>query len=181
MDTIKRPLVKRVAIVGPECTGKTALSIALADYYQTVWVPEVARTYIEGLTRPYQQDDLFFIAQAQLQAEEKLAKQANRVLICDTNLIVIKVWSEFKYRSCDNRITEWLTNRHYDHHFLTDIDVPWEDDPQREHPDKRDYFFEVYRNELLKLKVPFTKLSGPLKERLHTASTVIDSLLSDKD
>ncbi|QOI96581.1 MAG: ATP-binding protein [Flammeovirgaceae bacterium] len=181
MDTVKRALVKRVALVGPECTGKTALSKALARHYQTVWVPEFARTYIEGLTRPYHQGDLFVIAQAQLQSEENLAKQANRVLICDTNLIVIKVWSEFKYGACDNRITQWLTNQYYHHHFLTDIDVPWEADPQREHPDKREYFLEVYRKELLKLNVPFTKLSGTLKERLHTATMIIDSLLSDKD
>lgn len=181
MDTAKPLLVKRVAIVGPECTGKTALSKALAAHYHTVWVPEFARSFIDRLHRPYNQADLVTIAHGQLESEKQLATQANRVLICDTNLIVIKVWSEFKYGTCDDEIQNLLASQNYDHYFLTDIDIPWEDDPQREHPDKRDYFFNIYQNELLKLNVPFTKLNGPLKERLHTARIVIDSLLSDKD
>ncbi|MFN3840814.1 MAG: AAA family ATPase [Cyclobacteriaceae bacterium] len=181
MDTVKRLLVKRVAVVGPECTGKTALSKALAGYYQTVWVPEFARSFIDQLNRPYIRADLLAIAQGQLQSENELALTANRVLICDTNLIVIKVWSEFKYGHCDDAILKLMSTQHYDHYFLTDIDVPWEDDPQREHPDKREYFFTVYRKELEMLNVSFTLLSGNLQQRLHTATTVINSLLSDKD
>lgn len=180
MDTAKPRLVKRVAIVGPECTGKTALSKALAAHYQTVWVPEFARMYIDRLNRPYNQSDLLTIAHGQLESEKQLATQANRLLVCDTNLIVIKVWSEFKYGVCDTEILNLLASQHYDYYFLTDVDVPWEDDPQREHPDKREYFFDVYRNELIQLRVPFTTLSGNLPQRLLRATTVIDLLLSDK-
>jgi NadR type nicotinamide-nucleotide adenylyltransferase len=181
MDTAKPLLVKRVAIVGPECTGKTALSKALAAHYHTVWVPEFARSFIDRLNRPYNQADLVTIAHGQLESENQLATLANRVVICDTNLIVIKVWSEFKYGTCDDEILNLLASQNYDHYFLTDIDIPWEDDPQREHPDKREYFFDVYRKELIHLRVPFTTISGNFRQRLHLATKVLDLLLSDKD
>lgn len=181
MDTVKRSLVKRVAIVGPECTGKTALSKTLAEHYRTVWVPEFARIFIDQLNRPYNRADLLTIAHGQVASEKQLALQANRILICDTNLLVVKVWSEFKYGSCNEEILELLRTQYYDYYFLTDIDVPWEDDPQREHPDKREYFFDVFYNELVQQNVPFTKISGSLKQRLTSATTIIDSLLSDKD
>lgn len=181
MDTLKPLLVKRVAIVGPECTGKTALSKALASHYQTQWVPEFARTYIDNLNRPYNRADLLAISLGQLKSEAVLAKDANRLLICDTNLIVIKVWSEFKYGTCDEEILELLRIQHYDHYFLTDIDIPWEDDPQREHPDKREYFLNIYQNELIQHNIPFTRISGTPQQRLSTATTVIDLLLSDKE
>jgi NadR type nicotinamide-nucleotide adenylyltransferase len=180
MDTAKPQLVKRIAIVGPECTGKTVLSKALAARYQTVWVPEFARMYIDRLNRPYNQSDLLTIAHGQLESEKQLATQANRLLVCDTNLIVIKVWSEFKYGTCDMQILNLLAAQYYDYYFLTDVDVPWEDDPQREHPDKREYFFNVYRNELMQLRVPFITISGNLQQRLQQATSVIDLLLSDK-
>lgn len=181
MDTTKPQLVKRVAIVGPECTGKTALSKALAAHYHTMWVPEFARTYIDALNRPYRQADLLTIAQGQLNLEKHLAMQANRVLICDTNLIVIKVWSEFKYGTCDDEILKLLNSQHYDQYILTNIDVPWEDDPQREHPDKREYFFNVYRNELIQMQVSFTTVSGDPQQRIRMASTAIDLLLSEEN
>ncbi len=177
MDTAKALLVKRVAIVGPECTGKTALSHALAMHYHTEWVPEFARTYIDQLDRPYQQADLLTIACGQLESEERLTTTANRVLICDTTLLVIKVWSEFRFRLCDPEILRMLKAQHYDQYFLTDIDVPWEEDPQREHPDKREFFLDLYRDELTRLAVPFTTLSGTLRQRLNTAIPIIDSLL----
>lgn len=37
----------RVAFVGPESTGKTTLSQKLAEHFQTEWVPEYMRTYLQ--------------------------------------------------------------------------------------------------------------------------------------
>lgn len=168
--------IKRIAIVGPECTGKTQLAIALATHYQTVWVPEYARHYIDLLNRAYVQDDLHKIARGQLFTEDELALEAKQLLFCDTNLVVIKVWSEFKFGNCDPDILNLLKNRHYDLHLLTNIDVPWENDPQREHPDKRDYFYSTYKTELENLAVNFIEIRGSHKERLTSAILAIDNL-----
>lgn len=169
--------VRRIAIVGPECTGKTDLSIALADHYKTVWVPEYARGYIERLDRPYEAPDLYTIAQWQLFTEDELALQANKVLICDTDLTVIKVWSEFKYGYCDPGILSMMKARTYDLHLLTGIDIPWENDPQREHPDKREYFYNLYKKELEQHALDMVEIKGDRSARIEQAVLAIDRLL----
>ncbi|MBL7843924.1 MAG: ATP-binding protein [Cyclobacteriaceae bacterium] len=177
MYTPKEGKVKRIAIVGPECTGKTDLSMALAEHYKTVWVPEYARGYIERLEQPYTQADLYTIAQWQLFTEDELALQANNILICDTDLTVIKVWSEFKYGNCDPKILSMMRVRSYALHLLTGIDVPWENDPQREHPDKREYFYGIYKKELQEQGANLVEIQGDRKTRINQAIQVIDRLL----
>jgi NadR type nicotinamide-nucleotide adenylyltransferase len=169
--------VKRIAIVGPECTGKTDLAMALADHYQTVWVPEYARNYIDRLERPYTEADLTIIAQWQLFTEDSLAHSANHVLICDTDLTIIKVWSEHKYGRVDPEILNMMKSRTYDLHLLTYVDIPWEDDPQREHPDKREYFFNLYKQELEQQGVRSVEIRGIRSERVATAIAAIDRIL----
>ena len=150
--------------------------MALANYYQTVWVPEYARQYVDKLQRTYEQNDLLKIAKMQMLIEDELALEAKNLLLCDTNLIVIKVWSEFKYGTCHPEILEMLHKRTYALHFLTGIDVPWENDVQREHPDKREYFYSVYKKELSDFGVDFVELSGDPKARLKLATQAIDRL-----
>jgi NadR type nicotinamide-nucleotide adenylyltransferase len=170
--------VKRIAIVGPECTGKTSLSKSLAHYYQTHWVPEYARLFLDQLDREYVQHDLLQIAKGQLAAEDTLALNAKNILICDTNLIVIKIWSEFNYGNCDPEILKLLNQRSYDLHLLTQIDIPWENDPQREHPNEREALFKIYKSELEKLKVPFVEIHGNQESRKLMAIQAIDEVLN---
>src|SRR5690606_11190275 len=89
--------LKKVVVIGPECTGKSELSAFLADTFHTRWVAEYAREYIDELERPYVASDLVEIARGQIEREDQQAKMASRVLICDTDLYVIKIWSMFKY------------------------------------------------------------------------------------
>jgi NadR type nicotinamide-nucleotide adenylyltransferase len=170
--------VKRVAIIGPECTGKSALSQFLADHYKTAWTPEYARGYLEKLARHYEEHDLLTIAHGQIRIEDEWASGANKVLICDTNLYVIKIWSEFKYGTVHPEILQSIKTRKYDHYLLTNIDLPWEADPQREHPDKREKLYAIYRNEMMNQSVPFTEISGEREQRRATAIAAIDQLIS---
>jgi NadR type nicotinamide-nucleotide adenylyltransferase len=169
----------KVVVIGPESTGKSTLSEQLANHYHTTWTPEYARLYIEELPRPYEQADLLTIAQGQLALEDAKAAEANKLLICDTDLNVIKVWSEHKYGECDPRILEAIAGRHYDLYLLTYIDIPWEEDPQREHPDPemRVYFYEVYKNIVKNSGVPWVEIKGSFEEREKTAITAVNSLL----
>jgi len=168
--------IKKVVVIGPECTGKTDLSKFLANQFKTVWVEEYARAYVNKLIRPYEQSDLTKIAHGQSRMEDEWVREANRVLICDTNALVVKVWSEHKFGSCDEEIERLLT-RHYDLYLLTYIDVPWEDDPQREHPDKREHFWAIYKNLIEKSGVPFVEVSGSKEERRKKAVDAINELL----
>jgi NadR type nicotinamide-nucleotide adenylyltransferase len=178
MNAFEIPPIKKVAIIGPECTGKSDLSKFLSEHFKTPWVPEYARVFIDKLRRPYTQTDLITIAHGQLRLEDEWAQGANRVVICDTNLYVIKVWSEFKYGNCDKEILESIATRKYDLYLLTYIDVPWENDPQREHPGKREQLYLQYLTEMKNQSVPFVEIKGERELRRKTAVEAIESLLN---
>lgn len=169
---------KIVTIVGPECTGKTDLSTYLSAYFKTAWVPEYARAYLNKLNHPYEASDLTKIAHGQVRLEDEWLQDANRVLICDTNLLVIKVWSESRFGTCDPEILRLMQARHYDLLLLTHIDVPWEEDPLREHPDKREHFMNLYRKETAATGIPVVEISGLRDERRSKAVQAIQQLLS---
>ena len=171
--------VKRVAIVGPECTGKTSLAKELADTFATEWVPEYARGYLDKLMLPYTEGDLLNIAQGQMRIEDEFYRDGNRVLICDTNLLVVKIWSEFVFGACNPWIVNEMTHRQYDLHLLTNIDIPWEEDPQREHPTKRNELYELYKRELDLQQRPYIEISGNKTERLVHATEAINKLLAN--
>lgn len=169
--------VKKVVVIGPECTGKSTLSLKLAEHYNTCWVKEYARQYIDELDRPYEADDLLAIARGQLANEDKLETKANNLLICDTDLIVIKIWSEFKYGFCHEEILNEIRTRRYDLYLLTHIDLPWEQDSQRENPHLRNYFYDLFKSTLQELNLPFIEVKGEWPERKHTAIKAIDEIL----
>jgi NadR type nicotinamide-nucleotide adenylyltransferase len=172
-----KPTVKKVCIIGPECTGKTDLAQFLAKHFNTAWVPEYARGYLNKLNHPYEQADLIKIAHGQTRMEDEWLYESNKVLICDTNLITIKIWSEHKYGNCPEEILERHATRQYDLYLLCNIDVPWETDPQREHPDKREHFWFIYKNEVEKTGIPTVEIGGTHDERRKKAIAVIENLL----
>ncbi len=158
-----------IAIVGPESTGKTTLAQSLAKQFETVWVPEYSREYLNALDRPYNQTDLIEIASGQLRAEKKVRKKAKDLIFLDTDLFVIKVWSEFKYGNCDPWILQQLEMNKADFYLLTFFDVPYEDDPLRESPENRPELFDIYEKELKSHGVNFQVVQGSSQKRLEQA------------
>lgn len=142
---------------------------ALANHYNTIWVPEVARDYLANLGREYDYDDILTIAKKQIEKENKLAITANGLLFCDTDLIVTKIWCEYKYGRCHSWILEQIEKQKYDLYLLTNIDLPWQPDPLREHPDNRKEIFELYLEELKQRKMPFEIVSGMGSNRINSA------------
>jgi len=159
----------KVAITGPESTGKSMLAEQLANHFHTVFVPEFAREYINKLDRSYNYDDILKIAKGQLEKEVKLYSASNKIIFCDTELIVTKIWSDNAFKKCDSWITENIKNHKYDLYLLMDIDLPWEYDPQREHPHMREYFLNLYQHELSLRHLPFKIISGQHEVRLQNA------------
>jgi NadR type nicotinamide-nucleotide adenylyltransferase len=168
--------IRKVVVVGPECTGKSDLSGYLAAHFNTVWVPEYARAYLENLTRPYEQHDLLTIAHGQIRIEDEWERDANEILVCDTNLMVIKIWSEFKYGSTHPEILNIIDTRKYDLYLLTYIDIPWESDPQREHPDKRQLLYDIYLEEISRQSIPFVEIKGDRETRRKIAVDAVEKL-----
>ena len=169
--------IKKVCVIGPECTGKTDLSRLLAQHYKTNWVEEYARAYLSRIGPNYHQEDLAKIAHGQLRMEDEWLYGSNKFLICDTNLIVVKVWSEQKFGTCEKEILLLMADRKYDLFLLTYIDIPWQDDPMREHPDKRQHFWDIYKKEVDQTGTPVVEISGEREARRKKAIEAIDQLL----
>lgn len=172
-----KTLIRRIAITGPECTGKSNLAEDLAWHYKTVWVPEFARFYIDRLDRPYHYDDILAIAKEQFYQADKMASLANHLLFCDTELIVTKIWCEYKYSKCHPWILENIEKQNFDLFLLTKPDISWQPDPQREHPDKREELFELYIRELEDFNFPYKIVSGLGDARMENAVRLIENNL----
>src|SRR6056297_3724351 len=97
----------RIAIVGPESTGKTILTRNLAEYYRGNWVPEFARTYIEQLDREYTFEDVRHIAKKIV--DELNAQLDNPVpVFFDTEMIITKVWFDVVFKTQPKEMNSWL-------------------------------------------------------------------------
>ena len=178
--------VIRVVLFGPESTGKTTLAEKLARHYHTVWVPEYAREYLQNKwnneRKTCEPKDLLPIAYGQMQLENDLAQKASDVLICDTDLLETKVYSEAYYLgTCDPKLEEYALQNQYDLYLLTYIDIPWEKDDLRDKPNEREKMFDAFHQALIKHNRPFVLLKGSKEERFSSATKAINNLLKARE
>ena len=168
----------RISLTGPESAGKSTLAAQLAAHYRTTWVPEYARAYLAEKGPAYSLLDLEAIARGQLAAEDAAAQLAHRLLFCDTDLLVIKIWAENAFGTCPGWVLAELARPRYALTLLLAPDLPWHPDPLREHPDpaQRWHFYELYRANLQRLDWPFVEISGPAEARLPAARVAVDRL-----
>ena len=175
----------KIALFGPESTGKTTLAKQLAAYYKTEWVPEYAREYLQEKWDKNKEicnsGDMLPIAYGQTHLENKSVLLANKYLFCDTNLLVTKVFSEVYYNYCDPLLDQAAREHEYDLFFLTDIDVPWEKDDLRDKAEGRASVFAVFKQSLIANDKPFIVLSGDKSSRLKKAIAIIDDLSKAKE
>ncbi|MGI9190881.1 MAG: AAA family ATPase [Chitinophagaceae bacterium] len=169
--------IKTILILGGESTGKTELAQSLAQHFNTVYVPEYARTYLDALDRPYEQFDLSLMGIGQLSLEESLMPEANTFLFCDTGIDVITLWSAHRYGSVDEALLELRSAAHYDAILVTAPDLPWVADPQREHPNEEDraFFFSHYKQVAEKSGRPYGIVAGQGEARFNAALEFLEN------
>ncbi len=176
----------KVVLFGPESTGKTTLSHQLANHYNTVWAPEFAREYLQekwnNEHKTCEQKDILPIAFGQMKLENELAKKANKILICDTDLLETKVYSEEFYGGfVDDKLNEAAKNNQYDLYLLTYIDTPWKADDLRDRPNERNEMFAAFKNALVENNKNYILLKGDKETRLKTAIFTIDKIISNRN
>ncbi|WKV10454.1 ATP-binding protein [Marivirga harenae] len=167
--------MKKIAIIGPESTGKSTLSKALATHYNEPFVPEYGRKYLEENGKDYNRSDLLAISKGMVIWEERMSFIAKNLLFCDTDLIMMKVWYEVNYGECHPWVLNHLQSRPYNFYLLCAPDLPWEEDPLRENPNMRDKLFERYHNELVESNLDYTVISGT-KDRLERAIEAVEKI-----
>jgi NadR type nicotinamide-nucleotide adenylyltransferase len=194
-------MLKKIVIIGPESTGKSSLCEALARHYGTEWVPEYAREYLTRHGMDYRLEDLRIIAEGQLALEDRYAAEVEgggvlgdvkgvvrverelaagrKLLFVDTDMYVMKVWSEFVFGRCDAWILEQIVRRQYDGYLLCRTDLPWADDPLREYPDgsAREQLFQIYKDCLINQSVPWEEVGGQGEDRIAAGIAAVEQLL----
>lgn len=164
----------RIAITGPESSGKTTLATALAQHFSVPLHLEYARIYLNNLDRPYIQSDLDAIALGHLAQFEF---DTSDLQIIDTDFIVMRDWSERRFGNITPFISELVSRNYFDLHILCTPDMPWEFDPQREYPNDRDHLFNDYHRALTEKNKPFIVVAGSESERNEKSIHAIDQLL----
>jgi NadR type nicotinamide-nucleotide adenylyltransferase len=185
----------KIAITGPESTGKTSLCQALALHFNAAYTNEYARIYLEQYGNRYDINDLTEMAKGQLALEDQAAAEMNSkrngiilspsepaLLFCDTDLHVIRIWSEIMFNACDRKILDLISSNEYDLFLLCKPDIAWVYDAQREHPEPemREKIYHHYRDMLIHQSTPWVEVSGSYENRIETAITATNHLIKER-
>lgn len=169
---------KKIAVVGPESTGKSTITRQLAQHYHTLWVPEYARYYCAALTEPCNLQDETNMFHGQVALEESILAIAQKELIfCDTTFLTVKIWSDEVFGETPAVVLDALPRYHYDLYLLMDIDLPWQEDPLRDFPHKREHFMQVWHKELTALNANYIIIGGQ-QERLNNAIAAVEHFIN---
>lgn len=193
------PLIAvRIAIVGPESSGKTTLSEELMMHFGAGRVSDGSREFLDEMERPYLEADLLEMAQGHAQwfedvplfaAEhwealngELMGTHGTHIepIVFDTDILNYKIWSMEKYGRVHPEIERLVRELRYDLRLLCRPDIPWEPDPLRENPHDRDRLFEVWERELKAYGFPYTIIEGKHEDRVRKATNIVDVLLEGR-
>jgi NadR type nicotinamide-nucleotide adenylyltransferase len=166
---------KKIVFIGVESSGKTTLARALAEKLQGTYIPEYARVYLDANGLTYKQADLLAIAKGQMKLYQEVQSKEQNWLLCDTDLLVIKVWSEQVFGSCDEWIEEHINHTKPDLYILCTPDIAWEYDPQRTMPIRKDRIalHQHYKALLEQLACEFITVKGSLENRIQQVTAAL--------
>ncbi|MBB2146406.1 AAA family ATPase [Pedobacter sp. LMG 31464] len=171
--------IKKIAIVGPESTGKSTMSQQLAKHYNVPWVPEYARYYCAALTTDCTLQDEINMFHGQIALEESVLAMADTdFIICDTTFVTVKIWSDEMLGETPQIVLDALKTRPYDFYLLLDIDLPWQEDPLRDFPHMREHFMKIWHKELKALNATYKEIGG-IENRLQNAINAINNFLKE--
>jgi len=167
-------IIRKIAIIGPECTGKTTLTEALAEHFNTLWIPEFAREYVQNLNSKYSFQDVEMIAKKQIEELNRIYPTARHFVFYDTDLIITKVWFEHVFNKLPTFVDPIIASKKIDFYLLCDTDIDWQEDGVRENGgDMRELLFKKYMQVLDTFNLPYEIISGTDESRLNNAIKAI--------
>jgi NadR type nicotinamide-nucleotide adenylyltransferase len=185
-DFIEPPVrgwyAKRVCVVGAESTGTTTLARDLAERLQTVWVPEYGREYCEPKfargEATWHSDELVHIATEQTRREDLASRQANRVLVCDTNAFATVLWHRRYVGRDDPRVQAIAARAQCDLYLLTGDEIAFVQDGLRDGEAIRHQMHGWFEEALAGQATPWLLVTGSPSDRLRTAEKAVRRLFS---
>ncbi|HQQ93017.1 MAG TPA: ATP-binding protein [Bacteroidia bacterium] len=179
MDAMESQNILKIAVIGAESTGKTALCESLALHFNTTWVPEFARTYFNNSDiYNYSLRDLEIIALKQLEDERRALAQAQSLLFCDTALITLRIWAELEFGTCPEIILRAMKHTRYHLYLVTSNEVPWEADDQRQNKFSRELILQRNLDMIQAEETPYQMVRGLGTERISSAIVSINAFLN---
>ncbi len=172
-------MIKKIVFTGAESTGKSYFSSATALLLKEPLVSEYAVYYLNWIRRHYNYDDIAKILEGQLRWENYFLKRASKLLVCDTDPLVLFVWSMDKFGKVDSKIINHLENDSYHKRFLCSPDIPWENANFREDRGRRDLLHEKYIETCEKYNLNFTLLKGSLENKMKKIKNEISEMRWD--
>jgi len=173
--------IKKIVLIGAESTGKTELAEFLAKKFNTVFVPEYAREYIEKLGRKYTYEDVEYIAAKQIELEEQYLEKAQNVLFYDTYLIITKIWFKLVFHKVPHWLERQIRKCNIDLFLLCNNELPWIPDLVRENGgEMRDRLFNMYKEELTNYDLNYQIVQGKDEERFNSALYSVENFLNQK-
>jgi HTH-type transcriptional repressor of NAD biosynthesis genes len=139
-------------------------------------VPEVSRELITS--NRFTISDIVRTGREQNERVQQLEARANRLLICDTDLITTQIYSRIYLGVVPEILFELEREITYDRYFLFDIDVRWVADGLRDLNDRRVEVFHMFKDELVKRNIDYFLVSGGYENREQTVRQEIDRILA---
>jgi NadR type nicotinamide-nucleotide adenylyltransferase len=168
----------RVGILGGESTGKSTLAAALAAHYQTIWVPEYLRDFVEEKQRTPHAHEQFAIATVQVALETAALDRASGFLFCDTTPHMTAAYSRYYFGDIDAELHALATAHCYDFTIVTAPTNPWiRDGLQRDSEEARQAVHAIVVETLQAADIPFLLVDGDLPQRV---SQVVNYLTATK-
>jgi HTH-type transcriptional regulator, transcriptional repressor of NAD biosynthesis genes len=178
-DKVKPHFVKKICFYWPESVGKTTLTQKLANYYNTVWVKEYARDYVDlNKIQEFNEYEIEIIAKWHKASENALAEQSNKIMFIDTDIITTFIRAEILVWKISDNIKNEVDEKDYDLYILLDIDVDFIEDNQRFFPDQewRKKLYKRFENELKERNKKYIKISWNRDERYEKSIKEIDNI-----
>ncbi len=174
---------KRVAVFGTESTGKSALAAALAEHFGEPWASEYVRWFWDDRAGTILPTDLSAIARGQIANEETAAAAADRVVFCDTDLLMNVRWADELF---PGHCPGWLRgaadtrSRDYALYLYCEPDLPWAEDPQRSFRDAAAWRESASRCLVMleERRLPWVRISGQGADRFEMAKVAVDAILA---
>ena len=174
----------KIVVIGPESTGKSTLCESLSQHFETDWCREYARAFLLQHGTNYTFDDLLKVAEGQLRSEDdcvlQMQSENRSIVFIDTDMYVMKIWSEFVFGKCHPFILNEIIHRKYDGYLLCKPDLPWVKDELREYPDvkTRELLYHHYKDLLVNQSTPWFEVCGVDPKRTGSAIEWVKNLMT---